>query len=116
MYEWLAEQRKEVLEAYGDVVLVGETGPGTTREGLLKYVSPKDRMLDMAFDFDVVCVGGGIMVKPHEQWQYKLKELKDGFVKTQMLLNSTDAWVTVSRREPRPGKEFESLRNGRAEV
>ena len=94
MHEWLREQRREVLDAYGDVVMVGEAG-GTSREQLLAYVDPKHRMLDMTLDFDVVTVGGNMRVKPHETWRYKLTELKDAFMKTQMLLSTTDAWVSV---------------------
>jgi oligo-1,6-glucosidase len=94
MHEWLKEQRKEVLDKYGDVVMVGEL-PGTQADEVLRYVSAEARELDMVFDFDIVGLGGRHSLKPHQIYKHKLPEMKSAFMKTQGFLTGTDAWTTV---------------------
>lgn len=94
MHEWLKEQRREVLDKYGDVVMVGEL-PGTQADEVLRYVSAEARELDMVFDFDVVGLGGRHSLKPHQTYRHTLPEMKSAFMKTQGFLTGTDAWTTV---------------------
>jgi len=94
MHGWLKEQRREVLDKYGDVVMVGEL-PGTQADEVLRYVSAEARELDMVFDFDIVALGGRHSLKPHQIYKHKLTEMKSAFMKTQGLLTGTDAWTTV---------------------
>ena len=94
MHEWLKEQRKEVLDKYGDVVLVGEL-PRCDAETVLKYISADARELDMVFDFAIVELGGRHQVKKHETWRHKLPELKSAFMKTQDFLKTPGTWTTV---------------------
>ena len=94
MHEWLKEQRRDVLDKYGDVVMVGEL-PGTQADEVLKYVSAEARELDMVFDFDIVGLGGRHSLKPHQIYRHKLPEMKSAFMKTQGFLTRTDAWTTV---------------------
>jgi oligo-1,6-glucosidase len=94
MHEWLKEQRREVLDKYGDVVMVGEL-PGTKADEVLRYVSAEARELDMVFDFDIVGLGGRHSLKPHQTYRHTLPEMKSAFMKTQGLLAGTDAWTTV---------------------
>lgn len=94
MHEWLQEQRNEVLEKYGDVVMVGELG-GTTAEDVLLYIAAEARELDMVFDFDMVALGGRHDFEPHETWQHTLPEFKDAVWKVQKFLETPNAWATV---------------------
>jgi oligo-1,6-glucosidase len=93
MHEFLKEQRKEALDRYGDVVLVGELGH-TRAEEVLRYIGKEARELDMVFDFDMVGLGGRFDVEPHKTWKHTLPEFKDAVLKVQKFLE-TDAWATV---------------------
>jgi oligo-1,6-glucosidase len=57
IHEWFKEIRKDILDKYGDVVIVGEL-PYTDVSEVLKYVSVKEKELSMVFDFDMVTFGG----------------------------------------------------------
>jgi oligo-1,6-glucosidase len=94
MHEWLQEQRREVLDKYGDVALVGELG-GTGAEEIMNYISADRRELDMVFDFGMVEMGGRFEVEPHETWKHKLPEFKEAVLKVQNFLKRSDAWATV---------------------
>ena len=96
MHEWLKEQRREVLDKYGDVLMVGEL-PGTEFAEVLKYVSAESRELSCVFDFDVVSLGGrhGDGVKKHQIHPHTLPEFKEAIRKVQDLIRGTDAWTTA---------------------
>src|SRR5947207_1016083 len=94
IHDWLKEQRRDVLDKYDDVVMVGEL-PGTPADEALRYVSAGARELDMVFDFDVVGLGGRHSLKPHQTYRHTLPEMKSAFMKTQAFLAGTDAWTTV---------------------
>jgi oligo-1,6-glucosidase len=96
MHEWLREIRKDVLDKYGDVAMVGEL-PTTPAPEVLKYVSAAARELSCVFDFEVVSLGGrhNGEVKKHEVWKHALPDFKEAWRKTQDLLVGTDAWTTV---------------------
>jgi oligo-1,6-glucosidase len=94
MHEFLQEQRRDVLEKYGDVALVGELG-STDAEEIMNYISADRRELDMIFDFGILEVGGRFEVEPHETWKHKLPEFKEGILKVQNFLKRSDAWATV---------------------
>ena len=96
MHEWLREQRQDVLDKYGDVLMVGEL-PGTEAAEVLQYVSAEARELSCIFDFDVVMLGtathdGG---KKHHTVRHTLPQFKDAIRKSQDLIRDTDAWTTV---------------------
>jgi len=92
MHDWLQEQRREALDKYGDVVLVGEL-PATSGEEILQYLSPENRELDMILDFDIFMAGNSWNALPHEMRKPKLTELKSAFCKTQGLING--GWPTA---------------------
>lgn len=95
MHEWLKEQRRDVLDKYGDVMLVGEL-PGTEASEVLKYTSAQNRELDMVFDFDIVDLGGRHHVKPHQTYRHTLPAMKSALMKTQSFLDPpSDAWTSV---------------------
>ncbi|EXJ90808.1 hypothetical protein A1O1_03913 [Capronia coronata CBS 617.96] len=96
MHEWLKEQRQQVLDKYGDVLMVGEL-PDTEAAKVLQYVSAEARELSCVFDFDVVNLGtskhgGG---KKHHTTRHTLPEFKEAICKVQDLMRGTDAWTTV---------------------
>ncbi|KAI1058837.1 hypothetical protein LB507_004130 [Fusarium sp. FIESC RH6] len=94
MHEFLSEM-SEILERYG-AITVGELPHTPDLERVLKYVSAKEKQLNMVFQFDVVDVGFG---KTHKYEtvpkNYTLPQLKDAFGRTQSLIHGTDAWTTV---------------------
>lgn len=96
MHEWLKEIRKDVLDKYGDVAMVGEL-PQTEATEVLKYVSRESRELSCVFDFDVVSLGGrhNGEVKKHQVWRHSLPDFKEAWRKTQAMVAGTDAWTTV---------------------
>lgn len=96
MHEWLKEIREQVLDKYGDVLMVGEL-PYTETDEVLRYVSAEAREYSCVFDFDVVMlgndhVGGG---KKHQTFSHTLPQFKAAIAKCQDMLRGTDAWVTV---------------------
>lgn len=92
MHEWLKEQREQVLDKYGDVLMVGEL-PGTEADEVLKYVSADAREFSCVFDFDVVMLGTGS--KKHHTYRHSLPQFKEAIKKCQDLLRGADAWITV---------------------
>lgn len=94
IHEWLKEQRRDVIDKYTEIVLVGECGMADD-ETLLKYISTDSRELDMIFDFDMVRLGGRHEVHPHLTWKHELPEMKKALLKTQRLLERPDTWTTV---------------------
>lgn len=96
MHEWMKEQREQVLDKYGDVMMVGEL-PGTESAEVLRYVSAESRELSCVFDFDVVNLGnnGHEGAKKHNTHRHTLPEFKNAIAKVQDLMRGTDAWTTV---------------------
>lgn len=96
MHEYLQEQRREALNKYGDILMVGEAA-GLDYEASLKYVSAERDELSCVFDFDVVSLGGrhDAAVKKHHTYKYVLPDFKEAFKKVQDLIQDTDAWGTV---------------------
>jgi oligo-1,6-glucosidase len=94
MHEWLKEMRKEAMDKYGEVMLVGELPHTDSREEILSYISAAERELSIVFDFDAVDLGKRATAK-HEWFKPSLPDFKQTFVKAQDLLVGTDAWTTV---------------------
>jgi alpha-glucosidase len=94
IHEWLKEQRRDVLDKYNEIVLIGECSAADD-ETLLKYISTDSRELDMVFEFDMVGLGGRHEVDPHLTWKHTLPEMKKAILRTQRLLARPDAWTSV---------------------
>ncbi|KAI0598401.1 glycoside hydrolase family 13 protein [Biscogniauxia sp. FL1348] len=96
MHEWLKEERREVLDRYGDdVVLIGEL-PATGRAEVLKYVSANSGELNMTIDFGIFVAGNDWSFKMHEMRRHTLPELKATIAQTQSLVTGVDdAWTTA---------------------
>lgn len=95
VHEFIREMRAEVLDAYGDVMTVGEvpftSDPSVVRE----YVEPSRRELDMVFQFDVfdLDAGPGGKFTPST---WSLGDFKSTIGKWQDALSfSSGAWQTV---------------------
>ena len=93
MHEWWKEIRSEVLDHYGDPLMVGELG-GADFDTVMKYVSSKERELSCIFDFDYAGLGGKSSLPPHEVHGYKLPEAKTAMQKIQDLVMTGTGWGT----------------------
>lgn len=90
------EFHKEMFERTNskyDVMTVGEIG-NTTRENALKYVSAKEKEMNMMFLFDVVQVGSDRKNR-YEIVDWKLSDFKQAVRNMSSFAEGTDAWSTV---------------------
>jgi oligo-1,6-glucosidase len=86
---------KEILDKYDeDVVMVGECLM-TERDKVLRYVSKREKELNMMFDFAVVFVVMEFEDGVTKTREWKLPELKAVVVKAQLLTQGTEAWAMV---------------------
>ncbi|KAF8000155.1 hypothetical protein HF325_005084 [Metschnikowia pulcherrima] len=91
IHEFHKEMRQKVFTNY-DVVIVGEVGY-SNKENAVKYVSAKEKEMDMMFLFDVVDLG----VDPRDRYNFKgwnLVDLKDSVKNMSLFAEGTDAWST----------------------
>ncbi|KAF2644274.1 alpha-glucosidase [Massarina eburnea CBS 473.64] len=93
MDEYLNEMNR-VLEKY-DAMTVGECPNTPDMSRVIKYVSAKEKQLNMVFQFDVVDIGQGPYKFQTTPKNYKLPEFKAAIRRTQDLIRGTDAWTTV---------------------
>lgn len=93
MTEFLSEMNV-ILEKY-DAMTVGECPhtPDPTR--VIKYVSAKEKQLNMVFQFDVVDIGQGPYKFQTTPRAWTLPQLKTAITRTQSIIHDTDAWTTV---------------------
>lgn len=92
IHEFHKEMFQQVTSKY-DVMTVGEVGH-STREDALKYVSAKEKEMNMMFLFDVVEVGSD----PKDRFRYNgftLPDLKKAVQNMCSFVEGTDAWATV---------------------
>jgi oligo-1,6-glucosidase len=94
IHEFYREMRKEVLDDFGDPMMVGELG-ALPIEQILKYISSDRHEISMVFDFSLVTLGGAMKMPWHEIGSWTLPELKMALKKTQDLVANTKAWSTV---------------------
>lgn len=91
IHEFHKEMFAKVTSKY-DAMTVGEVGH-STREDALKYVSAKEKEMNMMFLFDLVELGS----IPEDRFRYKgftLKEFKDAVNSMTSFTKGTDAWAT----------------------
>ncbi|MCJ1486253.1 hypothetical protein MMC06_006430 [Schaereria dolodes] len=91
MHEFLQEM-SSVLSAY-DCMTVGELAHTSASE-VLRYVSAREKELNMVFQFDIVDLGMGKDYKM-EIVPTKLTELKTAVTSMQHLISGTDGWTTA---------------------
>ena len=96
IHEFYREVRREVLDEFGDPMMVGELG-GCTIPQIMKYVSSERRELSMVFDFDFVAVGD----MHHRPWHeiegrgFTLPEMKVALKKAQDLVANSMGWSSM---------------------
>ncbi|KAJ4305288.1 hypothetical protein N0V90_000819 [Kalmusia sp. IMI 367209] len=102
IHEFIKEMNTDVLSKYktydGEpVVTVGELSMTPDPEDVLRYVSAKERELDMVFQFDITHLGqgppGGNSKYDFAEWN--LSEMKKIVEKWQTFIEGTDGWTTV---------------------
>lgn len=94
MHEYLTEMN-EILSRY-DAMTVGECPNTPDTKRVLRYVSAKEKQLNMVFQFDVVDLGQGEVFKfQTKPFAHVLRDLKEAITRTQGLIHGTDAWTTV---------------------
>ncbi|OMP86089.1 Alpha-glucosidase [Diplodia seriata] len=97
MHEFLAEMHA-ILSKYPSprAMTVGELPHTHSRAHVLRYVSARAKQLDMTFMFDVVDVGFGAVQRfDTTPRSWTLRDLKDAVMRTQDLIDGTDAWTTT---------------------
>jgi len=94
MHEFLREMN-QILEEYG-AMTVGELPLTPDVAKVLKYVSAREKQLNMVFQFDIVDLGFGSTEKYDTvPRNWKLKGLKDAVQRVQSLMYGTDGWTTA---------------------
>ncbi|KAL0260122.1 hypothetical protein SLS55_005868 [Diplodia seriata] len=96
MHEFLTEMHG-ILSKYPSprAMTVGELPHTHSRAHVLRYVSARAKQLDMTFMFDVVDVGFGAVQRfDTAPRSWTLRDLKDAVMRTQDLIDGTDAWTT----------------------
>ncbi|KAL1307009.1 hypothetical protein AAFC00_005638 [Neodothiora populina] len=94
MHEFLGEMNN-ILSRYG-AMTVGECPHTPDMSRVVKYVSAKEKQLDMVFQFDTVDLGMGKVFKYQTTpFNWSLKDLKESITRTQGIISGTDAWTTV---------------------
>lgn len=92
IHEFHKEMFSQVTSKY-DAMTVGEVGH-STREDALKYVSAKEKEMNMMFLFDVVEIGSD----PKDRFRYngfKLTDFKQAVKNMCSFAEGTDAWATI---------------------
>lgn len=91
IHEFHKEMFKKVTSKY-DAMTVGEVGH-SSREDALKYVSAKEKEMNMMFLFDVVEIGSPTEDRFLYQG-YTLKQFKQAVANMSTFTEGTDAWAT----------------------
>jgi len=94
MHEYLREMNC-ILSKYG-AMTVGELPNTPDVAKVLKYVSARERQLNMVFQFDIVDLGFGKDQKYDTvPRNWCLNDLREAVSRMQSLIDGTDAWTTV---------------------
>ncbi|KAF2111764.1 alpha-glucosidase-like protein maltase [Lophiotrema nucula] len=121
IHEFIREMNEEVLSKYTafdglPLVTVGELSLTPEPEGVLRYVSAKERELDMVFQFDLTHLGQGDgFGGKYDFVPWKLPELKRIVEKWQCFIESTDGWTTVFNENHDNGRSIDRFGNGAPE-
>ncbi len=111
IHEFHKEMFSKVTSLY-DAMTVGEVG-NCTREEAVRYVSSKEKEMNMLFLFDVVDVGSNRADKFRYEG-YTLKDFKDAVAAQCEFIKDTDAWSTVfieNHDQPRSVSRFGNTSN-----
>jgi len=102
IHEYIKEMNSNVLSNYTTydgqaIVTVGELSMISDPEGVLPYVSAREKELDMVFQFDITHLGQGAPGgnSKYDFTVWKLPEMKRIVEKWQTFIDGTDGWTTV---------------------
>ncbi|KAF2712799.1 glycoside hydrolase family 13 protein [Pleomassaria siparia CBS 279.74] len=118
IHEFIKEMNSDVLSKYSTydgqaVVTVGELSMTPDPEVVLKYVSAREKELDMVFQFDITHLGqgppGGNSKYDFTEW--KLPEMKRIVRKWQTFIDRTDGWTTVFNENHDNGRSVSRFAN-----
>jgi alpha-glucosidase len=93
MGEFLSEMNA-VMAKY-DAFTVGECPNTPDMARVTKYVSAKEKQLNMVFQFDVVDVSREGFANPNNPPNFSLTDFKSAIARTQNIIDDTDAWTTA---------------------
>ncbi|KAF2184987.1 glycoside hydrolase family 13 protein [Zopfia rhizophila CBS 207.26] len=93
MHEYISEMNA-ILSKY-DAMTVGECPHTPDIARVLKYVSAREKQLNMVFQFDVVDIGQGPYKFQTTPFNWKLPEFKAAIERTQNLIRGNDSWTTT---------------------
>ena len=84
IHEYWQEIRKDALDKYGDVLMIGELGP-IGHDNIMRYIGRERREMSMVFDFLLNSVGGAHEKGFEDVGTWKLRELKEAARQNQEL-------------------------------
>lgn len=94
MHEFLKEMKREVMAPYGEIMTVGELPCTPDQAEIERYVSAKERELDMVFHFDMIYLGMGT-VRKYLPEPFDLLDVKRSLATWQRFIQGKDTWTTV---------------------
>lgn len=109
MHEFLRELNHKVLRHY-DCMTVGELPHTPDNADVRRYISAKDPMLNMVFQFDLVDLGQGADHR-YETTPFPLSTFKSTIAHMQTLVSDPDVWAAVfleNHDQPRSISRFAS--------
>ncbi|KAF2791207.1 glycoside hydrolase family 13 protein [Melanomma pulvis-pyrius CBS 109.77] len=118
IHEFIKEMNNDVLSKYSTydgqaVVTVGELSMTPDPEGVLTYVSAREKELDMVFQFDITHLGqgppGGNSKYDFAEWN--LPKMKNIVKKWQTFIDGTDGWTTVFNENHDNGRSVSRFAN-----
>ncbi|KAF2178833.1 glycoside hydrolase family 13 protein [Zopfia rhizophila CBS 207.26] len=101
IHEFIKEMNRDILSNYRTydgqpVVTVGELSLTPDPPGVLRYVSAREKELDMVFQFDITHLGqGNGFQDKYDFAPWTLPEMKRIVEKWQTFIEGTDGWTTV---------------------
>ncbi|SPO04174.1 probable alpha-amylase [Cephalotrichum gorgonifer] len=94
MHDFLKEMVRDAMDPFGEVMTVGELPCTPDAKEILRYVSARERELNMVFHFDMVYLGMGTVWKYIPE-PFDLRDVKTALGKWQRFIQGTDMWTTV---------------------
>jgi oligo-1,6-glucosidase len=94
MHEFLKEMNSTAMAPYGEIMMVGELPCTPDPKEILRYVSAKEKELNMVFHFDMIYLGMGT-VRKYIPEPFGLLDFKNAIAKWQRFVQGTDMWTTI---------------------
>lgn len=110
IHEFLKEMNREAFAPYGEVMTVGELPSTPDPQDILRYVSAKEKELNMVFHFDMIQLGKGT-IHEYITEPFDLRDIKQSIGQWQRFIQGSDTWTTVfaeNHDSPRSVSRFAS--------